>query len=683
VDRLAGAAARAHRDRVVIGLEDVHVKRWVALGGGPLRLKTELADAGPDLVDVTLLAWRDAATAELSRYEPVATGRVRLGGAYPAPPAALPVPADAAPVPNPYESGQMFHGPAFQVLRSLQVGEAAASAVVSAASGAPTGTLNQVLLDGVTHTFPGDDLTRWSKDVPAGMVGYPSRLTALTLHGHTPVTGEVRVETRFDGFGQDDPRFPAFKFQVIVGDQVWADGRIVYILFPKGPLGEAAAGDRRAFLAERKAVPGMGLTTQDGDATRLAIADVRGSDWLPGTLARIYNAEGDMEALARQIAIKEHLARKWDVHPGTVYASETGGAGPAEPLTAYPVTVEQDGEIITVCDAGEPRLDPAPIKAYWRRKLGKADWPVEDLYFGLIERFVRKVVVTNPAAFQQVQGRSVLYLANHQVGLESLLFSVIAAGLTGVPTAILAKTEHQTSWLGELIYHNFGYPGVNDPRLIKFFDRQDPASLPKIVAALKQEMVGEGKSLMVHAAGTRSLAARQPVPAPSAAFIDLALEAGLPIVPVRFAGGLPVEPLAERLEFPLGYGTQDYYFGAPLWPEELAALPLAARKQTVADALNQLGPDLALEEPNAPDPAFTAELAGYRSRVDVGEVPAVMFKTLEHLDRPCAGTKELLGAVRAQRDLPTDTPELRWMGMIADWLSGKRERLLGGRKGGI
>jgi hypothetical protein len=385
----------------------------------------------------------------------------------------------------------MFHGPAFQVLRSLQVGEAAASATVSATSGAPTGTLNQVLLDGVTHTFPGDDLTRWSAEVPAGMVGYPSRLTALTLHGHTPVTGEVRVESRFDGFGQgpdgnQDTRFPAFKFQVIVGDQVWAEGRIVYILFPKGPLGEAAAGDRRAFLAERKAVPGMGLTRADGDATRLAVADVRGSDWLPGTLARIYGAEGDLDALARQIAVQEHLARKWGVHPGQVFASETGGAGLAEPLTAYPVAVTTEGDELVVRDAGAPAMDPAPVKAYWRKKLGKADWPVEDLYFGLIERFVERVVVTDPAAFAKVQGRSVLYLANHQVGLESLLFSVIAAGITGVPTAILAKTEHQTSWLGELIYHNFGYPGVNDPRLIKFFDRQDPASLPKIVAALKQ-----------------------------------------------------------------------------------------------------------------------------------------------------------------------------------------------------
>ncbi|MFZ8452892.1 hypothetical protein ACO1MT_15220, partial [Staphylococcus aureus] len=89
--------------------------------------------------------------------------------------------------------------------------------------------------------------------------------------------------------------------------------------------------------------------------------------------------------------------------------------------------------------------------------------PVEDLYYGLCERFVGDVVLSDPEAFAAVRGRSCLYLANHQVGVESLLFSVLAAGLSGTPTVTLAKAEHRTSWLGTLIAHNFRYPGVVDP----------------------------------------------------------------------------------------------------------------------------------------------------------------------------------------------------------------------------
>ena len=32
-------------------------------------------------------------------------------------------------------------------------------------------------------------------------------------------------------------------------------------------------------------------------------------------------------------------------------------------------------------------------------------------------------------------------------------------------------------------------------------------------------------------------------------FIDMALEVGAPIVPIRFVGGLPQEPVSKRLEF--------------------------------------------------------------------------------------------------------------------------------------
>lgn len=106
----------------------------------------------------------------------------------------------------------------------------------------------------------------------------------------------------------------------------------------------------------------------------------------------------------------------------------------------------------------------------------------------------------------------------------------------------------------------------------------------------------EGLSLLVHVEGTRSLRCRQPVVRMSGALLALAIQARLPIVPVRFTGGLPVETAPARLDFPIGYAKQDIYIGTPIAPAVLAALPLDERKRAVLEAMNA-------PMPSAPIPA--------------------------------------------------------------------------------
>ena len=69
-----------------------------------------------------------------------------------------------------------------------------------------------------------------------------------------------------------------------------------------------------------------------------------------------------------------------------------------------------------------------------------------------------------------------------------------------------------------------------DPEVIKFFDRDDKQSLPKIIGELAREMMGPGKSVMVHVEGTRSLSSVTPVQKMSGAFIDMALKTGVPVI---------------------------------------------------------------------------------------------------------------------------------------------------------
>ena len=116
--------------------------------------------------------------------------------------------------------------------------------------------------------------------------------------------------------------------------------------------------------------------------------------------------------------------------------------------------------------------------------------------------------------------------------MESLLFSIIVSAMNQTPTLTLAKIEHRDTWLGRLIAHCLAYPGISDPGMIAHFDREDPASLPKIVEQLSKGISGQARSLMIHVEGTRAKSCDQPVTKMSGVFIDMALEQGAPIVPV-------------------------------------------------------------------------------------------------------------------------------------------------------
>ena len=670
VDRLAHAAAE-NAGRPVTALGDVQVKRWLPFPGGAVKLRTEVTGEGDERA-VILLAWRDAADPKLSRFEPVATAKARFADrdAAPAPFAPL---AESTKVTDPYERGSLFHGPAFQYLTELRLGPKGASGTLRAERGSvPRGLLHQGLLDGATHAIPHDGLSAWSPEIPDDHVAYPYRITDMRFFAPLPDAGDVRVESRFAGF-DGDRRFPQIDIQLLAGDRVLVAFRLVEVLLPKGPLGAAPPESRRAFLRDRRFVPGVALSDFDGTTTRLTEAIVRQSDWLPGNVARIYGASPRSDLLA-EVAVREHVARRAFVHPSTVTveADLTGARAAMRPLRRPPVRVERAGDSIAGVDAGPPVQDLAPVRSYWRERIGIGPWPIEDLYYGLIGRFVGDVVLADPEAFAKVRGRSCLYLANHQVGIESLLFSVLTSALSAAPTVTLAKAEHKTSWLGRLIAHSFAYPGVIDPKLITFFDREDRESLLAIVGEIATEMRTSAKSAMVHVEGTRALSAGQPVVKMSSAFIDMALSVGAPIVPVRLVGGLPVAELETRLEFPLGFGKQDYWVGRPILPEELAALPYKDRKSVVISAINGLGPELASERPMAPDPAFGAAVEAWIARTGATPEDAVLFTTLATLEQPSDDVRALCDGARAGRLLVAGDARGQWLGRLAQRLFGPR-----------
>ncbi len=673
VDRLAQAATDGACGYAGLALRDVQVKRWLPFPAGAIALQTTIAGEG-DERQATLLAWRDASDPRLSRFEPVAEGHVRTGcrEAAPAPFAAL---GDATAAPDPYASGSLFHGAAFQYLTELRMGSRGASGTLRAERGSvPRGALHQGLLDAATHVIPHTSLSQWSPEIPDSVVGYPYRLRALGVFEPLPDAGDVQVEARFAGF-DGDARFPCIDLQLLVEGRVHVAMRLVEVLLPKGRIGAAAPADRRAFLRDRRHVQGVSLARHEGATTRLSEAELRGSDWLPGNVARIYGVDASAGGdLLEQVAMRAHVADRAFVHPSrvTVEPGATSARARMRPLRLHQLTVTREASEVSVTDARPATQDLAEVSAYWRDRIGVGAWPVEDLYYGLVSRFVGDVVVADPDAFAAVRGRSCLYLANHQTGVESLLFSMLASALSGTPTVTLAKAEHRTSWLGRLIAHCFAYPGVTDPRLITFFDREDRESLVQIVGALAAEMSASARSVMVHVEGTRALSARQPVEKMSSAFIDMALSVGAPIVPVRFVGGLPVAALETRLEFPLGFGRQDYWIGRPILPEQLAQLPYKERKAAVIAAINGLGPALAAEAPFGGDAAFAAAVEAWIARTGATPEDAVLMTTLASRDALGDGARALVEGARTGTLVVGDDPREQWLGALASRLYGPR-----------
>ncbi len=309
VDRLAAASGQ----RGPVALRDLELRRWIPVADRA-RLRTERADDGT----VTLLAWREARTAVLSRFEPVATAVVTEPGPRPEPFAPLP---EADPVTDFYTSGALFHGPAFQYLVSMRRGPGGASGVLSAArGGVPHGTLHQGLLDAATHVIPHDRFREWAPDIPQGSVGYPYRITRFDQFEPLPATGEVGVEARFAGFHQQDRRHPVVDLQLVRDGRVLVALRLVEVLMPTGAIGAAEPAARRAFLRDRAYAGGVGLSRTEAGVTRLRHADVQQCDWLPGTVAHAYALPAGARGVDNLavIAVKDHVARRTSAHPSAV-----------------------------------------------------------------------------------------------------------------------------------------------------------------------------------------------------------------------------------------------------------------------------------------------------------------------------------------------------------------------------
>ena len=604
LEMMAAAAAPLFPGKVLSSITRAEARQWVAFPDRIAKGDCVVASDGLGCAQVSLNLLQDG------RSSTAATAQMRFGsrsGAVGIDP--LEPLIDDAPVHDLYQSGALFHGPGLQLMRDLRRGSNGASAMVHAEGcRLPEGLLHPGLLDASLHCIPHDDPALWTPGLPPDLAAYPVNIEELRLFADPVAGGVFEVQARARGCVGE--RLMRTHIRLLRDDNLIAMFDLLEVLLPKGPLGRASGSARRAFLGERRFVPGIALSQVGENVTHLLRATSAASDWLPGTLRALYGLTAG-EDMARAIGLRDHAAPVLRLHPGLARVDDAGLCKNL-PLNPWRLTADANGADVQVRSSPPPALDWSWLQEKWSaRRVGRQSF-VEDLGIALIQRFVRRVVLADPQGFADLTGRPVLYLANHQTGVESLLFLSVVAAMANVPVGAIAKQEHGDSWVGMIHRLAGDAMGAANPLKLWLFDRSRPTDLLRLLKDYGAEFVDRPASLLVHTDGTRATQGGTPVQSVTSVLIDLALAHGLPVVPVRFAGGLPLVRGDGRLEFPADSGQQDYLIGAAIKPETLLAIPRPKRSIFVRDHMNALGP---MGEDDAPLPgeaAFAAAVAAHR-----------------------------------------------------------------------
>lgn len=362
--------------------------------------------------------------------------------------------------------------------------------------------------------------------------------------------------------------------------------------------------------------------------------------WLWADNLRIFNVKNlrinirQGAPVSHDAGIKNKVAALTGVNPGQVHLLEDKNAAICKnlPFTVFPIEHGNPGNGQDDATIKAPCLDFDRMLAYGRRNIGvDKPWVGENILLGLCRQFTKHLILEDADAFEKVKGQSLLFLGNHQVQVESLLFPMMIQVLTERRVVTIASSIHRKGWVGRLYDCWYEYPGVDFPKNIVYFDQNDRESMFDILNYFKSKIKEEGICVFLHVEGCLGLSCRLPVTKMSSVFTDLSVEAKIPIVPVKFSGGLPTVEMKATNDFPFGYSKQEYHVGRPIPYEKLDAMPYAQRRQYVIDAINQLGPSHETEVPNAPDPAFEKNVKKWMKTKNVSEVQAVIFKALENI----------------------------------------------------
>jgi len=316
------------------------------------------------------------------------------------------------------------------------------------------------------------------------------------------------------------------------------------------------------------------------------------------------------------------------------------------------------------------------LMEYWRRECGIGYGLIYDIYFSLCVQFLQQLEFVDEDTLYALTGHKggLIFVANHQTAVESSLFSIVFGALLRRPVVALSKAEHQNSWIGRFLQLVAEYPGAKVPSPILYMDRADAETVLRSFHTLARMVSLEERTGLIHVEGTRARQAGQPVVNISSTLIDIACEADFSLVPVRFTGGLPAQVVDARLDYPIGFGSQDIRVGRPIDPGQLRAMTSAKRKGHVLERLNRLIPHPDI--PHQPKPMFEQEVHRWQTSTPMTEDKLGLVVALQQLPHPSEETLSVLRVLEFGGRIAGDSPEQDWLRKTVDFFLTSRRSAL-------
>ncbi len=642
IDMMARSTVGLFKDKVLKSVNSISARNWALFSGEELsgRIVTDQLGRGNFNIDLQILDNKSKST----QYTTISDGSFSFGTTFnKAKFDNLQDLVNGVSTKNPYSTFKTFHGPSFQLMSDWIIGDNGADYTLHAKIvNVPAGVINPAVIDASLHSIPHDDLSIWCGEPATDHIAYPIEIYNMLFYQAIPTIGELHCQCRF--IKLQSKKFPLFKMLIKndKGDPVLSFD-LKEILLPKGRLSHSSAEELRSFLLKKKYIENLSVTQHTGlNRSILHIKDVKECDWLPGTISAIYNKNDASPGLPVHIAISEHIAHIIKLHPSKIKVANNSGQCNNLPLNRFIVQTKKTRDSVEVTQKiNEREIDWKSILNYWVLENNSKQSIIHDLVCSLIKQFVRRVIIEDPDSFFRLKGKPVLYLANHQVGVESLLAMTIAGMLLNGRSNVIVKQEHKQSWLGKLnALADTILPG-HMPIGMLFFDRKKQESFLTLLKTISVGLNETPNSLLIHTEGTRSTHSGIPVKNLSSVLIDFSIKNDMPIVPIRFVGGLPVKN-DQPLVFPHRFGKQDYYFGSPIHTNEFISLSLMDRSAKVLNALNDLGPDPTLEKPIAARNKISNKLNSIVKNKDNTNYKAVLFELLKQFPSPSDETIKIL-----------------------------------------
>ena len=265
------------------------------------------------------------------------------------------------------------------------------------------------------------------------------------------------------------------------------------------------------------------------------------------------------------------------------------------------------------------------------------------------------------------------YYANHQTSYESFLISFLHLAISGIPLFVITHPGLFDNDFGEhcaLLAEHLRRVKHPAAELIHV------AAVPHQVKSARDFLFGlpdrlEGRSLLVHVGAWREYHEGQHVQTMSKDLMEVTLALHRRVIPMRISGGLRARSLGYKFHLPYRMAPVTITMGAPIEPEELAALDPLAQRRRILSAINVMAPG-AGQFVGQPNHHLSKHCLRRHIQTGSSALKCFLLGALETMPDPSRET-ELLREFIRYGVLPTDgIADPEWFARQAMWITDGR-----------